>query len=69
MKNTPTHTPLERKQWHELTHLKHALRTLIDRADDLEAAVSGATDQFEDELSRLSAAATASEKTLEKAQP
>ena len=41
--------------------LFQALATLIDRADDLIAAIDGATDQFAEEVAGLSAAATAAE--------
>ena len=41
--------------------LLQAVKTLIEKADDLEAAIAGVTDQFEDEVSSLSAAATAAE--------
>jgi hypothetical protein len=44
--------------------LRAALRALIDKADDLIAAIEGATDQFEREVSALSAAASAAEKAL-----
>ena len=44
-----------------------ALKTLIEKADDLIAAIDGATDQFEDEVSALSEAASAGEKVIAKA--
>jgi hypothetical protein len=36
--------------------LRHALGTLLDAAGDLDAAIDGATDQFDDERARLDAA-------------
>lgn len=39
---------------------------LIDQADNLIAAIEGITDQFEREVSELSAAASAAEKALRK---
>jgi hypothetical protein len=41
-----------------------AIDELIMRSDDLEAAITGVTDQFEDEMSALSAAASAAEKIV-----
>lgn len=41
-----------------------ALEALIARADDLTAAIEGATDQFEDEVSRLCDAVSAAERVL-----
>lgn len=41
-----------------------ALRALIEKADDLMAAIEGATDQFEPEVSALSTASSAAEKAL-----
>jgi hypothetical protein len=38
-----------------------ALRKLIDRADDLIAAIEGATDQFESEVARLQHATSKAE--------
>jgi hypothetical protein len=37
------------------------IRSLIDRADDLIAAIEGTTDQFEPEVARLQAAVTKAE--------
>ena len=39
--------------------LLKALETLIAKADDLEAAIAGVTDQFEPEVAALSAAVSA----------
>jgi hypothetical protein len=44
--------------------LLKAVGTLIEKADDLEAAIAGVTDQFEDEVAALSAAVTAVETTM-----
>jgi hypothetical protein len=44
--------------------IKKALKTLIDRADDLIAAIEGKTDLFETEVSLLTSAVTAAEKVL-----
>jgi hypothetical protein len=46
--------------------LKH-LRTLIEKADDLTAAIEGVTDQFEDQVSALTDAASAAEKLVQAA--
>ena len=46
--------------------LEH-LQMLIAKADDLIAAIDGATDQFENEISALSEAASAGEKVIAKA--
>jgi hypothetical protein len=45
-------------------HLRRALKALIARADDLISAIDGATDQFEQEVSVLSDAASSAEKIL-----
>ena len=39
-----------------VAELRHALATLLDAAGDLDAAIDGATDQFDDERPRLDAA-------------
>jgi hypothetical protein len=44
-----------------------APEALIEKSDNLEAAIAGATDQFEDEVSRLSEAASAAEKIVKTA--
>jgi hypothetical protein len=41
-----------------------ALKALIEKADDLIAAIGGATDQFEDEVSALREAANAAAKAM-----
>jgi hypothetical protein len=41
-----------------------ALKTLIEKADDLIAAIEGATGQFEDEVSALTEAASAAAKAM-----
>ena len=41
-----------------------ALKALIEKADDLIAAIGGATDQFEDEVSALRDAANAAAKAM-----
>jgi hypothetical protein len=41
-----------------------ALKALIEKADDLIAAIDGTTDQFEDEVSALTDAASAAEKAM-----
>jgi hypothetical protein len=46
--------------------LEH-LRTLIEKADDLIAAIDGTTDQFEVEVSALSSATSAAEKAMQAA--
>jgi hypothetical protein len=46
--------------------LEH-LQALIDKADDLTAAIEGTTDQFEDEVSALTDAASAAEKIIKAA--
>lgn len=48
----------------EKKKLRAALRKLISRCDDLESAISGTTDQFETEVSKMSAAVTAADKIL-----
>ena len=44
-----------------------ALKALIEKADDLVAAIEGVTDQFEDEVSALTDAASAAEKAMQEA--
>ena len=41
-----------------------ALKALIEKADDLIAAIDGTTDQFEDEVSALREAANAAAKAM-----
>ena len=45
--------------------IKKALKTLIDRADDLIAAIEGTTDQFELEVRQLQEAVSNAEQVLE----
>ena len=47
--------------------LLEALEKMIARADDVMAAIEGVTDQFEDQVSQLSEAASAAEKIVSKA--
>jgi hypothetical protein len=54
---------LQRKGGAQFTPTR-ALRKLIDRADDLIAAIEGTTDQFETEVGRLQAAVTKAEQVL-----
>ena len=44
--------------------MREALKTLIEKAADLTASIEGTTDQFEDEVSALTDAASAAEKPL-----
>ena len=44
--------------------LLNAVETLIEKSGDMEAAITGVTDQFEDEVAGLSAAATAAGQIL-----
>jgi hypothetical protein len=45
--------------------IRKAIKTLIDRADDLIAAIEGTTDQFEPEVAALQAAVTKAEQVLQ----
>lgn len=49
------------------TELLQALETLIEKSDDLHAAIEGTTDQFEEEVAELSAATTAAEAIVKRA--
>ena len=46
------------------SRLRKSLELLIEKSDDLIAAIEGVTDQFEPEVAELSAAASAAEKAL-----
>jgi phage shock protein A len=49
------------KRWNCHNDLLKAIDTLIQKSDNLHAAIEGATDQFESEVAELSAATTAAE--------
>ena len=48
--------PTEALERGVVTELRHALQALLDAASDLDAAIDGATDQFDDERAELDAA-------------